>query len=367
MRFFLILIVFTHALIHFIGFAKAFGLMGNKIKKEGFTKSLGLLWVVTGFFFFVVGVMLLVKDENWWMLSGSAIIVSQALIIYSWRDARFGTIGNILILLATITAYGSVQFDRTSRMEAENILARVNGVHNFKITRDMLSPFPAVVQKWLVRSGIVGKDRITTVRLKQKGQMRLKPSGNWLPFEAQQYFTVDEPAFLWTTQVQMWPLIKLSGRDKFENGEGNMNIKLLSLFNVVREAGNEKINSATMVRYLAETSWFPSAALSEYIKWEGIDSTSAKAIMTFNDISVMGIFTFDKNGDMISFAADRYFNSDSGAVTEKWLVQSEAWREFEGVRIPCKSKVTWKLTTGDFSWAEIELTEVEYNKNGLYN
>ena len=366
MRYVFIFIVCIHGLIHFIGFAKAFGYAGIKVPVIQISKGVALLWLLTCLLFITTAVMLILKNDSWWILSIAAIILSQVLIISSWHDARYGTIANVLILLVTIPAYSSTNFNRAGVLASENIMARVNGVHSYLITKEMLTHLPPVVQKWIIRSGIIGKEKINTVRLKQKGQMRLKPSGNWLPFEARQYFAVDEPAFVWTTQVHMMPFINLAGRDKFENGQGDMNIKLLSLFKVAGASGNEKINSAAMIRYLAETSWFPSAALSDYIKWEAIDSNSAKAIMTFRGVTVNGVFNFNEKGDMVSFMADRYYESGADAVTEKWLVQTEDWKEYNGIRIPYKSKVIWKLKTGDFNWSIMELTALEYNKTELY-
>ena len=86
-----------------------------------------------------------------------------------------------------------------------------------------------------------------------------------MPFTATQYFIVNEPQFIWQANVQMMPLITMAGRDKFVNGNGEMVIKLLSLVNVANAGGGDKINSATMIRYLAETTWFPSTALNDYI------------------------------------------------------------------------------------------------------
>lgn len=88
-----------------------------------------------------------------------------------------------------------------------------------------------------------------------------------MPFKAEQYFTPQQPAFVWKAHVKMMPLVYMNGRDKFENGKGEMLIKALSLVNVVNEGGDTKINESTMLRYLAEMCWFPSAALNEYTKY----------------------------------------------------------------------------------------------------
>jgi hypothetical protein len=235
------------------------------------------------------------------------------------------------------------------------------------ITQKMLTGLPPVVQKWLIRSVVIGKERIQFVRLKQKGEMRTKPDGKWMAFTATQYFTVNEPQFVWKTDVNVMPLISMVGRDKIVQGEGEMVIKLLSLFEVAKVTGSDKINSAAMIRYMAETTWFPTAALNDYMKWEAIDSSSAKMSMTYKGITVSGVMRFTDEGDMKSFEADRYKdNGKKETSLEKWLVEATGYKDFQGIRIPYKNKVTWRLKEGDFNWANIELTDLEFNNAALY-
>jgi hypothetical protein len=51
---------------------------------------------------------------------------------------------------------------------------------------------------------------------------------------------------------------------------------------------------------------------------------------------------------------------------EKWHIESKEFRLFEGIRIPGKSEVTWKLKSGDFTWLKLELLNVEYNKQDRF-
>ena len=64
----------------------------------------------------------------------------------------------------------------------------------------------------------------------------------------------------------MFALVLLNGRDKFESGMGKITIKLWSPFNVADEGSNDKINSGTMIRFLSEIAWYPTAALAGYIR-----------------------------------------------------------------------------------------------------
>ena len=142
-----------------------------------------------------------------------------------------------------------------------------------------------------------------------------------------------------------------------------MLIKFLSLFTIADVTGKET-DQSTMLRFLAETFWFPSAALSNYLQWKEVDSLNAKVLMTYGGISDSALIRFDNNGDMVSLETRRYYDRKNGATLEDWLIQVEpgGYREFEGIRIPAISTVTWKLKEGDYTWLKLELTEVNYNK-----
>ena len=59
--------------------------------------------------------------------------------------------------------------------------------------------------------------------------------------------------------------------------------------------------------------------------------------------------------------AGRYMGSGDAATLEHWYIPASEWREMNGVRIPVKGEVIWKLKDGDFSYYQWEITEVEYN------
>lgn len=191
--------------------------------------------------------------------------------------------------------------------------------------------------------------------------MKLKPGSNWMDFTATQYFHTQKPAFIWSTRVSMMPLVFFDGRDKFENGTGSMQIKILSAINLVNENNTPELNSGTALRYLGEISWFPSAALHDYVTWEEVDSLRARATLTVGSQKVEGLFTFRPNGELVAFETDRYYGSGPKAKKERWLITHTGYKEFDGVRIPYRSSVTWKLKEGDFTWLQLEITALKAN------
>lgn len=228
------------------------------------------------------------------------------------------------------------------------------------IQKEDLLGLPLPVQKWLERSGIIGKEKIVFARLKQKGSMRLKEDGPWMRAEAEQYFTTDKPGFIWKAKVHMAPSIYFAGMDKYREGKGSMSIKVLSLIPVVDARGPE-VDQGTLLRYLGEMAWFPTAALNDYIKWEPVDSNSARATMSYKGVTASAVFTFDNNGDLAGLIAKRYRETGGKYVLDDWEVIAKDYKEFQGIRIPDKLEVIWKLKTGDFTWYRVEVTNAEYN------
>lgn len=354
------IILLMHGLIHLLGFVKAFKFADISQLTQPITKPIGFGWLGSALLFTVAVAFFLLKKEDWWLVAVPAVVLSQVLIVTAWPDAKFGTVANIIALVGIGLAYGSWSFKALTDSELNHF--RVVAASEKTTSPALLADLPPVVQKWLSRAGVVGKPTIQTVHLKQAGQMKTASDGSWIPFEAEQFFTVNPPGFIWTTEIQAAPMIHIVGRDKYEGGRGNMLIKLLALYPLADAAGPET-DQGTMLRYLAETCWFPSAALNDYIRWEPVDSLAARATMTYGDITASGVFGFNTDGDMVSFEAKRYYDRKEGATLEVWQVRNSAWEDLsDGIRIPTSSEVTWKLDSGDYTWLKLDIKSIKYNE-----
>lgn len=350
LRYLLALVLLIHALIHLIGFIQSLG--------KG--KPAGLLWLPAGILFLVSVLLVLLQREWWWVVGMAALVVSQVLIILFWKEARWGTFVNGITLVVLLFAYSGWHFSVMVKKESSSFLQ--SGYTRSAVTEDLLKPLPPLVQSWLRRSGILGKSMTRTVHLKQKGEMRTAPDKGWKPFTAEQYFTVTQPGFLWTAKMRLSPIFSVVARDKYYGGKGNMLVKAASLITIADSKG-ATIDQGSLLRYLAEITWFPAAALSPYIKWEAVDDTSVKATITYGGISASGVLGIDAHGDVTGFTAMRYYERKEGATLEPWCIRvdKDGYRELNGLHIPAKSTVTWKLKEGDFTWMRVEVTELEGN------
>jgi hypothetical protein len=360
MRILFAFLLLIHGLIHLMGFAKAYRFADISQLHQPVSKPAGMLWLLAAVLFVTAAGLFLYRKETWWMAAAAAAAVSQGLILSAWQDARFGTLANVIVLVVALVGYGRWNFDRLVQSELKTMLAPPVAEKK-TLTSEMLAPLPPVVQKWLVRSGAVGRDMAHTVHIKQAGEMKTAPDGKWVPFTAVQYSTVDQPGFLWKTELRAAPLTPMTGRDKYENGRGHMFIQLFSLFTVADAKGPE-VDQGALLRYLAEICWYPSAALRDYIRWEPVDSVSARATMTYGGVSGSGLFRFNVDGDLTGIEAKRYYTRKGGATLEDWHIETKGWKEMAGLRIPCQSEVTWKLKGGDFTWLKLEITALELNE-----
>lgn len=361
------LLLFLHAIIHAVGFSKAFGLRDFENVSHAITRQQGLAWgFCTLLFAIAAGGSLL--NKKWWpVVALVGIAISQVLVVINWSNAGWGTAINIVILLVAIIQFADFRFQQGSANESKDLLAKESLRFNGKITAGSITHLPAPVQNWLQHSGIVGRLPIRITRLKQKGKMKTDPAGTWMPFNATQYITATNPGYTWNVKVRWRPMIFITGRDELDNGKGSMHMKMLSMWDMADVSGNEQVNSSSLIRWLAEICWSPSMALNPAIKWQEIDSTTAQAVLAAGDNKVSGIFYFNTNNDITKFTARRYKSGKDSSSLETWQVDMLNYKTFNGVRIPARCRVTWKLHDGDFTWLDMEITNIEYNNPALYN
>ncbi|MDH4298339.1 MAG: hypothetical protein OEV74_18825 [Cyclobacteriaceae bacterium] len=357
-------ILVIHGLVHLLGFVKEWNLTSNS-QLTGKTlfelsatsgKVVDLLWLTACILLLVVTGLYLMHKPWYWIPAAAAVLLSQALIILYWPNAKYGTIANIIILSVVVISAAAMRFHTIVHNEIRHIAAAA-GTHRLRVTEEKVKDLPEIVQRWLRQSNILEKESANTIHILQQGSMRTKPDGKWMPFKAEQYFTVDPPAFVWHATIQAAPLTEIAGRDKFENGKGNMLIKPLYVYTIANSSGSA-IDEATMVRYLAEMMWFPQGAVSDYLHWEGIDDSHAKVTMKLGDVAVTGVYTFNEDGRPIGFEAARFGDFDGVLRKETWSIAVKGFRNMHGVPIGNTSEVTWKLKDGDFTWLKLEITDM---------
>jgi hypothetical protein len=354
-------LILLHGAIHLMGFLKGFNIISIAGLSFDISPWQGLLWLLAFILFTAANITYLTQKSIWPVLTLIATTLSTALIVSRWHDAKFGMIPNLIILLVALAGFSSCSMKKMVATETEQILSTAKSIERRIITETDLNHLPLPVNRWLRDAGVVGKEEIQTVWLKQNALMKMKPEQNeWHSAEAEQYIVTPQPAFIWTVKMNMSPVIKIRGRDKFVDGRGEMLIRMNSLLNVVNENG-ERMDEGTLQRYLGEMVWLPTLALSPYITWDAIDDYSARATMTYNGVTGSGTFYFNQKGDFVKFVALRYMGNKPDAKRYPWTISVQDYQTFEGVRIPSVMEASWSLDDGEWTWLKLKIAEIKYN------
>jgi hypothetical protein len=360
------LAIVFHGIIHMVGFMKEWKLgpigifSGKTIVQfsESTLRFVGLVWLLACFVLLASAVTYYMDKDWYWIAATTGLIVSQTLIVLYWRDAKWGTLLNVILLCFIVFAFGQFHFSKRVSKEVNDLVAASSPGREV-ITEAKAAALPHPVQTWLRKSNVIGKPIPKSVHLFQKGTLRMDQKSKWQPFEAEQYFTIKPPGFVWDATIHSDKLIDVRGRDKYERGRGNMLIKAASLIPIANASGKE-IDQGTLVRYMAEIIWFPQAVVSDNITWQAVDSTHAIATMSYNNVTASGTYTFDRNGLPVGFEAKRFGLFDGKYAKETWSVTTSRHEFVDGVPIGKDSKVTWKLKTGEFDWLRLVVVDIEF-------
>ncbi|CAG0936581.1 hypothetical protein TFLX_05462 [Thermoflexales bacterium] len=254
-----------------------------------------------------------------------------------------------------------------ARQQAQTLFDSLPSSRPEVITEEQVRQLPEPVQRFMHYTRTIGAPRARTVRLKQTGLFRIseKPNAKWYPLSAEQYYTTQPPAFVWWGSIQVAPLLAVQGLDVFHQ-HGSLVIKLLGLIKLADYRGPQA-DQAELVRYLSEIIWYPSACLHPDLHWQPIDQLSARATLTYHSLTVSGDFHFDEQGALTTFVAQRDRDFEGRPATLTWSARADKYRSFGDLFLPGLGEAYWHLPSGKFSYARLEVTEIEHNVSAVYS
>lgn len=352
------LIMLIHGLIHFMGFAKAFNYGNMTQLTRSISKNNGILWFLVAFLFIVATVLFLIKKESWPYVAICAAIISQILLITVWKDAKFGTIANAIILIAAIAGMGVQNFEAHFKNDVELNLRRTNTFQAGVLTEDDLKLLPFPVKKYLRYCGVLNKPKVKNMRIVFDGQMREKGK-DWFPFRSVQYNFFDDPARLFFMKAKVFG-ITLPGYHRYQKAHATMQVKLFGLLNVVNVKG-AKMNMAETVTVFNDMCLMaPATMINKSIEWTSIDSVSAKATFTNGPNKIAAILYFNEIGQLINFTSDdRYAISDMKRY--RFSTPVKDYTLINNSKVPGYGEAIWHYQDEPFVYGRFTLKTIEYN------
>ncbi len=359
-----VFLIIIHGLIHFMGFGKAFNLAPVSQLTLDVSKVNGLLWLTTGLLFLLSAIVLLMGREWWWVTCLGAGLLSQFLIFGAWRDAKAGTVMNVVILLVAVIGYSSWHFEHRYK---QKVAANLSGlIGDSLLVETDLATLPLPVQKYLRYTGCVNSPKVKNFRVEFKGQIRKNEQSDWMPFTSVQYNFIDQSARLFFMKAVMKHL-PVAGFHCFRNGVAFMDIRLLSLFKVQYQDGREMNEAETVTFFNDMCCMAPASLIDHRIKWLETDGNKVRASFTNNNITIVAWLYFNEIGELINFVSgNRWAAGDNNVMRQlPWSTPIKNYRAFNGHKVGSYADAVYSYPEGDLCYGNFTTMDLTYNCKSL--
>lgn len=351
-------LLIAHGCIHLMGFIKAYRLAAVSTIHSNISKGAGMLWLLTALMLIVTSMLFIAGMERWWITAIIAMLLSQVLIFTKWKDAKFGTIGNVIILIAALLSMGSQLFANGFKRDVQATF-QISAVTSPEIlTEADLQNLPDAVQRYLKYAGVLNKPKVRNARIVFDGEMRGKGK-EYFPFTSVQYNFFDDPARLFFMKATMSGL-SVYGYHRYAAGTATMKIRLLGIYPVLYKEGDTMNKAETVTLFNDMCLLAPATLIDKRISWTTLDKNIVKGTFTNEKITVSAVLYFQEDGQLVNFV--------SGDRTEVSVMKQYPWstpvsnfKEMNGVNVMTYGEAIWHHPDGLFTYGKFHLRSIAYN------
>jgi hypothetical protein len=364
MRYIPAFIILIHGCIHCMGFSKAFGYSNFTAITKTISRAAGAVWLLVFFIFMAAVILLVLKKQLWWLPALTGAVVSQILIITVWQDAKYGTITNILILAMALAAFGEARFFARYKKDVTAYVKNSGMFHPGILTEEDITALPGPVKKYLRYTHAVGQSKIKNFQLTFSGNIRKKGQKDWMPFTSEQYNFTEAATRLFYMNARMMQL-PVTGYHCYKNGTAFMDIRLLSLFTVQYQQGNEMNIAETVTFFNDMCCMAPATLIDSRIKWLSTEGNTVQASFTINAVTINAVLIFNDEGQLVNFISDnRYAQMTDGSMQRlQWSTPLKDYKEINGYRLASHAETVYQYPDGAFVYGSFNLTSIHCNIN----
>ncbi len=279
------------------------------------------------------------------------------------KKRMFLVMGVLLVIIGIVTVFFNSSYSKT-RAEFSgltgSLLAGLPG-ESGTFTEEDIVDLPLPVQKYFRYCGYIGTPKMSFMKAIYKDvDFSFGKDKSTIKIDNTQYNFVNKPIRIAYIDSSLYG-IPFEGLDSFTAGKASMKGVLAKLFTLFNQTG-EALDKSSLVTYLSECLIIPNAALQDYISWEEIDDLHAKATISHNGIVAGGIFTFNKNGEILSFETDDREAAALDGTSEKvkWSAVFSEYAEKDGIRKPTVLQAIWHYDDGDLVYFDGKDIKIEF-------
>ena len=262
----------------------------------------------------------------------------------------------IFILIVSVFIFLYMPYSRSKSEFDQMINSKISSTAEMKdvFTEEDIKGLPSPVQKYFKYTGLLGTPKMAYMKATFKNVDFIMSENKTIKIDYTQFNFVERPERFAYIDSSLYG-IPFEGIDSYQNGVGSMKGTIAKTINLFDQRG-ESMDKACLVTILSESLIIPNVALQDYIQWEAIDDTHAKATISYYGISASGIFTFDKEGAMVSFDTEDRTATDTKGATRKaeWSAVVSNYQTVNGIKQPKVMQAIWHFPEGD---------SIYFNKN----
>ncbi len=370
MRWLAVVVVVGHGLIHLLGAAKGLGWAKVPALSEPIGLVMGLIWFTAATAVVATGVLIAIRNRWWWVAGTLGAVVSQAVILTSWNDAKTGTVVNVLLIATlgyALASHGPASYLAEYRRRAATALLESHPGTGAVVTEADLAHLPVLVAEYVRRSGAVGQPRVASVHARFHGRIRSGANARWMTYTGEQVNTFGPaPSRLFRMDATMFAL-PVDVLHILIGPTATMRVKLCSVLPMVNASGPDMDRAETVTLFNDLCILAPAALIEAPIIWEHVDDHHVRGVFTNGAHTVSADLTFD-GGDLVDFVSnDRMSTSRDGTTftPQRWSTPMQDYRALGPRRLATRGKGLWHPAEPHAVEQHCPFAYLEYNLDGI--
>ncbi|MFN3590727.1 MAG: DUF6920 family protein [Thermaurantiacus sp.] len=219
-----------------------------------------------------------------------------------------------------------------------------------RVDRAEIDLLPRPARDWLANAILPDAPMTATVEMEHAGEFDSAASGRprWGAFTSRQKVILKRPGFLWDARIALPGGLRVAVHDAYVAGDGVLEAALAGAVTLVQQRDSDELARGELLRFLAETPWYPTALLpSQGVRW--LDGSGRTALATLADGNVRATlqFRFGADGMVESVLAEaRGRTVGKTTVATPWEGRWSGWETRGPFVVPTEGEVAWLLPEG---------------------
>lgn len=271
----------------------------------------------------------------------------------------------VVLVVAILIVISNLNFTKKeyAKLVAERLEKNKSEIALIK--EDDLSHLPHQMRNFLSYVGVVGKEKVQSYTVYMTGKFRMSVGQKFQNIVVHQTSYQPDLTRLFYMEMSMFGA-KITGLHKFVDESAVMEVKLLDIFKVVDEKGDNMNKAETVTVFNDMCLLAPQTLIDPTIKWKEINEYTVEASFSRREHTIKAKLYFNEKYQLVNFVSqDRYAIANGKVENIQWSTPITEYHSVEGMNLPYKGSAIWNRYEGDVEYIKLVIENVEYNKHIL--